>query len=240
MYAADEQLVDPANRIVRLLTPAFHDTPRNPGYIKAYPPGIRENGGQYTHAAAWLGLAFTGIGDGDKAFRIFDFINPTGKSTPADSMARYRREPYVLSADIGGVGEHLGRGGWSWYTGAAGWTWQLAVHGILGIEWLPGHVRIEPCLPTHWDHLDILLHPSVSAVPGAETSGDTANPGTLAIVIDNRAGAGRGIEAFLVDGSPQADNSVAFPPPGIIRRVDIRLGDAGSRQRTVGASNSSG
>ncbi|MCZ0964295.1 GH36-type glycosyl hydrolase domain-containing protein [Paracoccus benzoatiresistens] len=150
LRSAAEYLVDPEHRLVRLLTPPFDRTSRDPGYIRAYPPGIRENGGQYTHAATWMGLAFARLGDGDTAFRIFDFINPIRRSATPEDMQRYRGEPYAMAADIGGVAPFEGRAGWTWYTGAAGWSWRLAVEGILGLELRNGALHVAPCLPSTW------------------------------------------------------------------------------------------
>ena len=121
-YCIGDVIVDPDQRLIRLLMPPFHRTHRDPGYIQAYPAGIRENGGQYTHAAAWLGLAFAGLGEGDKAWRVFDIISPIRRASSPEAAATYLREPYVLPGDVSG-GAHAGKGGWSWYTGAAGWTW---------------------------------------------------------------------------------------------------------------------
>lgn len=198
--------MDSTHRLVKLLDPPFHDTPRNPGYIKAYPAGIRENGGQYTHAAAWLGLAFATAGDGDAAYRIFDIINPVGRCVDRESVMTYAREPYVLAADVGGAEGNLGRGGWSWYTGAAGWTWQLAVSGILGIHHVPGGIRVEPCLPAHWDHVEVMLD---------------AFRGTIALSIYQIDGVEEGIPATTVDGELVEQNVFLFPDALQIRRVVV-------------------
>lgn len=211
LHSADEHLIDRKHRLVRLLTPPFHETSRNPGYIKAYPPGIRENGGQYTHAAAWLGLAFAKSGDGNRAHEIFDIINPIGRTSDRTSVERYAREPYVLAADVCGAGPNVGRGGWSWYTGAASWTWQLGVQAILGIHHLPGAVRLEPCLPDAWDHVDVMLK---------------AGRGTLALSIKNPEHVSKGIVEVLVDDVPQQGNVVRFPDDDVIRRVVVQLGHA--------------
>jgi cyclic beta-1,2-glucan synthetase len=208
LQAAYERLVDHEHRIVRLLTPPFHDTPRNPGYIKAYPPGIRENGGQYTHAAAWLGLGFAAIGDADKAYEVFSMINPTDHSTDRQAVERYAREPYVLSADIGGAGMHEGRGGWSWYTGAAGWTWQLAVHGILGIHLQPGAVRLQPLLPGHWNKVDIQLRSGQSSISLTLERSDS-------LLADE--------SRMTVDGQLVQSTVVDFPAPSTVRTVLIQL-----------------
>lgn len=157
MESAHARLVDPEARLIRLLTPPFDQTDRNPGYIRAYPPGIRENGGQYTHAAVWLGVANAMLGDGDRAYQMFDIINPVRRVCDAEMADHYLREPYVLAGDVSGVGAQSGQGGWSWYTGAAGWGWQLGVLGILGIGPVPGGVRIRPCLPTTWGAASVVV-----------------------------------------------------------------------------------
>src|SRR3546814_3949848 len=129
--SARRHLVLDDDNIIRLLDPAFDRTPREPGYIKAYPPGIRENGGQYTHAAAWLAIAVARKRDGDGAMSLFDRINPVRHASTRESAEHYRTKPYVVAADIAGVAPHLGRGGWTWYTGAAAWPWRLALAAIL-------------------------------------------------------------------------------------------------------------
>ncbi|NND90288.1 MAG: cellobiose phosphorylase [Granulosicoccus sp.] len=205
---ADRMLIDRTLQIVRLLTPPFHDTPRDPGYIKAYPPGIRENGGQYTHAAAWMGLAFAALGKADKAHEVFSMISPVYRTSDRESAIRYAREPYVLAADIGGSGLHEARGGWSWYTGAASWTWQLGVHGILGIDYLPGAVRLEPAIPAAWEMVEVTL-----------CSADSS----ISLCIENPERTGSGVAMIVVDGVPVHSNIVSFPEHGQ-RRVVIRLG----------------
>ncbi len=144
-------LVDPDARIVHLFTPPFRDTPRNPGYIKSYPPGVRENGGQYTHAAAWMVYALARAGRGNEAHACFDMINPISHASDKQSADCYRTEPYVVAADIYGSGNLTGRGGWTWYTGSAGWLYRAAVEGILGITLRNGEeLVVAPALPDHW------------------------------------------------------------------------------------------
>jgi cyclic beta-1,2-glucan synthetase len=150
MASLAEHLIDDDARLVRLLAPPFEHTPRNPGYIRAYPPGVRENGGQYTHAAAWAGLAFAALGDGDGAWRVFDIINPVRRTDTAERAAFYRGEPYVLPGDVLGAAPHTGRAGWTWYTGAAAWTWKLAIEGIIGARIIDGKLDLRPCLPRDW------------------------------------------------------------------------------------------
>ena len=206
--AATGRLVDPDARLVRLLTPPFDRTPRDPGYIRAYPPGVRENGGQYTHAAAWLGLAHARLGDGDRAYGIFDLINPIRRTAGLADAELYRAEPYVLAADVRGAEPGVGQAGWTWYTGAAGWTWQLAVEAILGLTLQRGDLRIAPCLPRHW-------HGAQAHVRGPD--------GTLAVTIEDPDGLGGGRVQLFVDGQEAEGDCVAFPTGGAERRVTVRL-----------------
>ncbi len=220
LEAAFARLVSPQDRLIRLLDPPFHDSARDPGYIRAYPPGIRENGGQYTHAAAWLGHAFAAIGDGDRAWQIFDIINPIRRAEAREDAELYKREPYVLAGDVSATGEHHRQGGWSWYTGAAGWTWQLAVSGILGARLSGSEVQFQPCLPKSWG--------------GAELVIDSPR-GKLAVVIDDRLHVGTGPVRVSVDGQQIAGTSVRFPGAGKSSQVMVVLDksptqSAGSRR----------
>jgi cyclic beta-1,2-glucan synthetase len=196
------------DRLVRLLWPPFHDTPRDPGYIKAYPPGIRENGGQYSHGAAWLGIAFAAMGDGDKAHHIFDLLNPIPHAASPAEVERFRVEPYVIPADVAGVAPHTGRGGWTWYTGSAAWTWRLGVEAILGLRLRDGDLIIDPCLPKNWESAE------------AEVRGPA---GTLAIRIENPDRLGPGAVDITVSGVPLEGNTVSFPTDGSVRQVVVRL-----------------
>ena len=149
--AADDQLVRDVDRLVLLFWPPFDSsTLHDPGYVRAYPPGVRENGGQYTHAAAWLGFAHAALADGERAERMFRLLNPVLRARTPHDAARYRIEPYVLAGDIYSCPPWVGRGGWSWYTGAAAWTWRLGVEAILGLRLEDGNLRISPCIPATW------------------------------------------------------------------------------------------
>ncbi len=144
-------LLDRDAGILRLFSPPFEKTEKEPGYIKSYPPGVRENGGQYTHAAAWFVYALCRAGRGDEAHALFDMLNPVSHSLDKDAAELYRVEPYVVAADIYGAEDKTGRGGWTWYTGSAGWMHRAAVEGILGIELLHGtKLRVTPVLPAEW------------------------------------------------------------------------------------------
>ena len=206
--SAERDLVNEEDRVIRLLWPPFDTTPRDPGYIKAYPPGIRENGGQYSHAAAWLGLAFAARGEGDRAWRIFEILNPINRTRNALDLQQYRDEPYVLAADVGGVAPHVGRGGWSWYTGAAAWTWRLGVEAILGLKLSDGGLIIDPCLPRHWESFE------------AELRRDN---GSLLIRVENPKRLQAGRVEMIVDGKACEGKTVTFPEGGVQRKVLVRL-----------------
>jgi cyclic beta-1,2-glucan synthetase len=206
--SATARLVDRETRLVRLLAPPFDRTPRDPGYIRAYPPGVRENGGQYTHAAAWLGLAHARLGDGDWANGVFDLINPIRRAASRADAARYRAEPYVVPADVRGTAPGAGQAGWTWYTGAAGWTWRLGVEGILGLRLDGGAVTFSPCLPRDWGIVD-------ARIKGPD--------GVLVIHIEDPERLGSGRVELTVDGRPANGDRVTFPSGGTERRVNVRL-----------------
>ena len=151
MNAVRANLVRRDARIVLLLTPPFDRMPHDPGYIKGYLPGIRENGGQYTHAAIWVVIALARLGRGDEAMELFHLINPINQMRTPEGAERYRAEPYVVAADVYAHPMHVGRGGWTWYTGSAGWMYQAAVKAILGLERRGNEISINPCIPTIWD-----------------------------------------------------------------------------------------
>ena len=158
MASLHEQLVRAADGLALLFTPPFDQTPRDPGYIKGYPPGIRENGGQYSHAAMWAVLAFAQMGDGDRAVELFSLLNPINHARTPQGAGRYRVEPYVVAADVYSVAPHGGRGGWSWYTGAAGWMYQAGIEGILGIRREGAFLVVKPCIPAGWAGFDATLN----------------------------------------------------------------------------------
>jgi cyclic beta-1,2-glucan synthetase len=151
MYA---RLVDPASKVVRLLDPPFDQNGPSPGYIAGYLPGVRENGGQYNHAAIWAAMAFATLGDSARAWSLFGMINPLSRSVTALDVARYKVEPYVMAADVYTVAPHTGRGGWSWYTGSSAWMYRLIVESLLGVRLSTsaGEARLAltPCLPEDW------------------------------------------------------------------------------------------
>jgi cyclic beta-1,2-glucan synthetase len=150
MAALEEHLVDADARLIRLLTPPFHETPRDPGYIKGYVPGVRENGAQYTHAALWAVLATALRGDGEKAFAWFQMLNPFTHADTPENVETYKVEPYVVAADVYTTPGNLGRGGWTWYTGSASWMYRVALEGLLGFTKRGERLHIAPCVPDAW------------------------------------------------------------------------------------------
>ena len=155
MDSLERRLVDRHARLIKLLDPPFDRSSLNPGYIKGYVPGVRENGGQYTHSAIWAVMAAAKLGDCDRAWDLFALINPLSHADRQESIDRYRVEPYVVAADVYGVEPHAGRGGWTWYTGSASWMYRLIIESLLGIDQRADRWRIQPCLPHHWSHVEL-------------------------------------------------------------------------------------
>jgi cyclic beta-1,2-glucan synthetase len=150
MSAVNAQLVNHSGGLLQLFTPAFDHSAHDPGYIKAYPPGLRENGGQYTHASTWSVLAFALLGDGDRAGELFSLLNPINHSSTRAGIHRYKVEPYVICADVYSAPPHVGRGGWTWYTGSAGWMYRVGIEGILGVHVRGDRLVLDPCIPRGW------------------------------------------------------------------------------------------
>ncbi len=177
LLASEARLVDEDAGLMRLLTPPFSGADPDPGYIRAYPPGIRENGGQYTHGASWTILALTLTGEANRAWKLYSLLNPVHHASTPEAMQRYKVEPYVITADIYDTPAHLGRGGWSWYTGSASWMYTVALEHILGIQRVAGGLRIAPCIPDEWPGFevdyrdgDVVKHIVVKRVIGSELS----------------------------------------------------------------------
>lgn len=152
MNALDQHLVHRDVGLIQLLDPPFDKAGLNPGYIQGYVPGVRENGGQYTHAAVWAAMAFATLGDSSRAWALLDLINPLKHAQNALAVATYKAEPYVVAADVYAFKPHTGRGGWTWYTGSAGWLYRLIVESLLGLNRQGDRLQITPCLPEDWTH----------------------------------------------------------------------------------------
>jgi cyclic beta-1,2-glucan synthetase len=208
--AADDQLVREADRLVLLFWPPFDTTLHDPGYVRAYPPGIRENGGQYTHAATWLGWAQAALGDGERATRIFRLLNPILRAETIADSNHYRVEPYALAADIYSVPPWVGRGGWTWYTGSAAWMWRLGVEAILGLQRSDGGLRIEPCIPPSWEGFEAWVHIGRQRVH---------------IVVENPDRLATGVAGMTLDGVALESNRVQLDPGAAgVHEVHVRLG----------------
>ena len=163
MAAVERELIRPQDQVALLFTPPFDKTTLDPGYIKGYPPGIRENGGQYTHAALWSVLAFAMLGEGDKAAALFSLLNPINHARTRAEVHRYKVEPYVIAADVYAAKPHVGRGGWTWYTGSAGWMQRAGVESILGLRLRGDALELDPCIPKSWP--GFTSDPAVSLCP---------------------------------------------------------------------------
>ncbi|MBU0607611.1 MAG: carbohydrate-binding protein [Armatimonadetes bacterium] len=209
MDAVDQQLVKRLERLVLLLTPPFDKSPLEPGYIKGYSPGVRENGGQYTHAAAWTVLAAALLGDGDRAAEYFGLINPINHARTPKEVAQYRVEPYAVAADIYGTEPHTGRGGWTWYTGSAAWMYRVAMEGLVGLRLDGGALLVDPCIPRHW--------------PGFTITNRFFST-TYAITVENPDGVSRGVAAVWLDGELLPDQRIQRVDDGAAHQVRVLLG----------------
>jgi cellobiose phosphorylase len=184
MAALAEQLVRPEERLILLFTPPLDKTPRDPGYIKGYVPGIRENGGQYTHAALWAIWAMAELGEGDRAAAWLKMINPIYHAQDAPSAARYKVEPYVVAADVYGVTPHVGRGGWTWYTGSAAWMYRLGLEAILGVRREGAALRFSPCLPSEWPGFSLIYRFGQTAYTIEVEKAEHKSSGAITITVD--------------------------------------------------------
>ena len=151
MEAVDRRLVQRDHGLIRLLAPPFDKSDLNPGYIKGYVPGVRENGGQYTHAAIWAAMAFAALGDSGRAWELLTMINPVNHAVSPEKTATYKVEPYVVAADAYAVSPHIGRGGRTWYTGPAGWMYRLITESLMGMGLETDKLRFAPRLPGEWE-----------------------------------------------------------------------------------------
>ena len=196
MAAVDERLVRREAQLIQLLDPPFDKSSLEPGYIKGYVPGVRENGGQYTHAAIWTTMALAMQGDTERAWEMFAMLNPIHHGSEPEQIERYKVEPYVMCADIYAAAPHTGRGGWTWYTGAAGWMYQLIVETLLGLKLEVDHLRIAPCIPEQWDAYKIhyrfretVYHINIRRV--VEKSNLVSRVSVDGVVINDTDGTGR-------------------------------------------------
>ena len=202
MAQVDARLVRRDYGLIQLLDPPFDKADLNPGYIRGYVPGVRENGGQYTHAAIWTVMAFAQLGETDKAWELMRLINPVQHASDADNVAVYKVEPYVVTADIYAVAPHVGRGGWSWYTGSSGWMYRLILESLLGVRRTGGTLAMAPRLPADWEGFTLSYRYGTSRYLIRVT---------------------RGAAALVVDGQFQADGVITLVDDGAEHAVELRV-----------------
>jgi cellobiose phosphorylase len=211
MQAVDERLVRRADGLVQLLAPPFDKSDLDPGYIRGYVPGVRENGGQYTHGAIWTAMAFAALGQGARAWELLSLINPVNHGRTEQGIAIYKAEPYVVAADVYALAPHVGRGGWSWYTGSAGWMYRLIVESLLGLRREGDRLHLLPCLPPAWPEVAIQYRYR------GTTYHITVRQGLDSVL---EAGAGVGIG---LDGVDQPEGAIVLVDDHRDHRVEIRL-----------------
>jgi cyclic beta-1,2-glucan synthetase len=213
MESLNKYLVREDARIITLLTPPFDKTTHDPGYIQGYLPGVRENGAQYTHAALWAVLATALQGDGNRAFELFQMLNPITHSDTPDGVDIYKVEPYVVAADVYTAKGHLGRGGWTWYTGSASWMYRVALESILGFQERGEMLFIEPCIPASWKEFTIEYRFGASTYEITVENPDGLQRGTVELTVDGN-GSEKGIQLrddgkrHLVTASLRSPSSV--------------------------------
>jgi cyclic beta-1,2-glucan synthetase len=207
MRSLEQHLVDPQARLIKLLTPPFDRTRNDPGYIKGYLPGVRENGAQYTHAALWAVLATAMRGDGKRAFELYQMINPLTHGDTAEGVAIYKVEPYVVAADVYTTPGNVGRGGWTWYTGSASWTYRVGVEALLGFTKRGERLRIDPRVPASWGQFTIEYRYGASV---------------YAITVEKPGRLGRAGVEVLVDGERVEGEEIPLVDDGTWRAVTVR------------------
>ena len=206
MTSADTYLVNKEAGIIQLFDPPFDKSNLNPGYIKGYVPGVRENGGQYTHAAIWMVMAFAAMGNHEKAWELIQMINPINHGADAESIAAYKVEPYVIAADVYKIPLHKGRGGWTWYTGSAGWMYQLIIESFLGLKKEGSHLYFDPRVPAAWQSFSLTYRYM-----------DT----TYQITCNRMVGTDGGIQKLIVDGNEQQAKFLSLANDEQLHAVEI-------------------
>lgn len=211
MGAVDEQLIHVDEGLALLFTPPFDRTPLDPGYIKGYPPGIRENGGQYNHAATWSVLAFAAVGRGDKSAELFSLMNPINRTSTRADVQRYKVEPYAAAADVYSVAPHLGRGGWTWYTGSAGCLYRAGIEAILGFRREGAFLLLDPCIPKAWPRFEIVFN---------------YRSAHYEFTVENPHGVNRGVASAELDGKtlPERPTRVPLMDDDGVHKVRVILG----------------
>jgi cyclic beta-1,2-glucan synthetase len=209
MAAVDEYLVRTGDDLVLLFTPPFEKTTLDPGYIKGYLPGVRENGGQYTHAAVWTLMANSILGEGDKVGELFSMLNPINRTATRAGAFAYKVEPYVVAADIYAESPHTRRGGWTWYTGAAGWLYQAGIESVLGLRIRAGKLSFRPCIPSAWRRYDMTLRYKTSIYE---------------IVVENPHGVSCAVAMLELNGEAQTDRIITLSDDAGAHVVRVVMG----------------
>lgn len=211
LAAVERELIDADAGLALLFTPPFDKGPKDPGYIKGYPVGVRENGGQYTHAAVWTAMAFAAVGDGDRTASLLAMLNPINHSRTPSEAQRYKVEPYVVAADIYSHPAHLGRGGWTWYTGAAGWMYRAGLESLLGLRRHGDALLLDPCIPRHWPGFKLVYRFGAARYE---------------IEVENPDGVCRGVAEAVLDGVRLRERPLRIPLSSAdgVRRLRVRLG----------------
>jgi cyclic beta-1,2-glucan synthetase len=213
MDAVRAHLVRRGHQLLALLTPPFDRSPQEPGYIKGYPPGVRENGGQYTHAAVWAVMAMARLGYGDEAVELFHMLNPINHGRTRADIERYKVEPYVIAADVYAHPAHMGRGGWTWYTGSAAWMYRLGLESILGLRRRGRSFSVSPCVPAPWEGFVVRWRYGRS---------------DYEIAVENPERRNRGVAEAMLDGEPIDTRSIPLVDDGEPHRVRVVMGESKS------------
>jgi cyclic beta-1,2-glucan synthetase len=217
------QLVRRDAGVIQLLAPPFDQAPLDPGYIKGYLPGVRENGGQYTHAALWTVMAIAHLGNGDEAVELFHMLNPINHTRSRAEVERYKAEPFVVAADVYTHPSHTGRGGWTWYTGSAAWMYRLGLESILGLRRRGEYLAIAPCVPASWDGFVVRWRYGRSL---------------LEITVENPKHRNRGVAEALMDGVVVDAGAIPLVDDAAVHRLRVVMGapvSAGAGRRTRGS-----
>jgi cyclic beta-1,2-glucan synthetase len=210
MYAVEEFLIRRGDGLVILFTPPFDKSSLDPGYIKGYVPGVRENGGQYTHAAIWTLIAYALLGDGERAGELFALLNPINHSSTRAGLHKYKVEPYAAVGEVYAVPPHTGRGGWTWYTGSAGWMYRAGLESILGFKLQTDRLEINPCVPRWWREFEITYR---------------RGRAVYRIKVENPGGVSRGVVSVEIDGATQTDGFFPLVDDEKTHNVRIVMGE---------------
>jgi cellobiose phosphorylase len=193
--------------LIQLLDPPFDKSDLNPGYIKGYVPGVRENGGQYTHGAIWMAMAFAQLGDSRRAWELMGMINPVNHARSPESIATYKVEPYAVAADVYALSPHTGRGGWTWYTGSAGWMYRLIMESLLGLRLEVDRLSFAPLLPADWEGFTVHYRYRETVYH-------------IAVL---RSQVGDGATGVTVDGVAQRDETILLVDDHQEHAVEVRI-----------------